>query len=70
MIMDVVAVNVGTDDKSVIAFGKTADQLTAQAVGFLRRDLAGNKGLPDGVGNHIIRPALSAGLKEILTFGK
>ena len=70
MIMDVVAVNVGTDDKSVIAFGKSAGQLTAQAVGFLRRNLAGNKGLPDGVGNHIIRPALSAGLGKILPLGK
>ena len=43
MIMDVVAVNVGTDGKSVIAFGKAAGQLTAQAVGILRRDLAGNE---------------------------
>ena len=69
MIVDVVAVNVGTDNKSVIAFGKTAGQFTAQAVGFLRRDLAGNKGLPDGVGNHIIRPALPAGLGEVLPLG-
>ena len=70
MIVDMVAVNVGTDDKSMIAFGKTAGQLIAQAVGLIRRDLAGNKGLPDGVGDHIIRPALSAGLGMILTLGK
>ena len=70
MIVDVAAVNVGTDNKCVIAFGKSAGQLTAQAVGFLRRNLAGNKGLPDGVGDHIIRPTLPASLGEILTFGK
>ena len=70
MIVDMVTINVGTDDKSVIAFGKAAGQFTAQAVGFLRRDLAGDKGLPDGVGNHLIRPTLPAGFGEVLPLGK
>ena len=43
MIVDMVAVNVGADDKSVIAFGKASGQLTAQAVGFFRRISPGTK---------------------------
>ena len=70
MIVDVVAVNVSADDERMVAFGKSAGQLTAQAVGFLRRDLAGDEGLPDGVGDHIIRPPPSAGLGEVLPFVK
>ncbi len=48
---------VGADNKSVVAFGEAPRQLTAQAVGLLWGDLARNKGLPDGIGNHIIGPA-------------
>ena len=59
-----------TDDERMIAFGKSAGQLTAQAGGFLRRDLTGDKGLADGVSDHIIRPAPSAGLGEVLPLGK
>ena len=70
VIMDVVAINVGTDNKSMIALGESAGQLTAQAVGFFRCDLTGDEGLPDGVGNHIICPAPPAGLGEILPLGK
>ena len=70
MIMDVVTVNMGADDVSMVPLGEAAGQLTAQAVGFLRRDLAGDEGLPNGVGDHIIRPPLSACLGEVLPFVK
>ena len=68
--MDVVAVNVSADDERMVALGESAGQLTAQAVGFLRRDLTGDEGLADGIGDHIIRPAPSAGLGEVLPLGK
>ena len=70
VIMDVGFVNMGTDNKSVIALGETAGQLIAQAVGFFRRDLAGDEGLPYLVGDHIISPAPSAGLGEVLPLGE
>ena len=70
VIMDVVAVNMGADDVSMVPLGEAAGQLTAQAVGFLRRDLAGEEGLPDGVGDHIIRPPPPPGLGKVLPLGK
>ena len=70
MIVDVVAVNVSTDDERMIALGESAGQFTAQAVGFLRRDLTGNKRLADGIGDYIIRPAPSASLRYVLPLGK
>ena len=68
--MDVGLVNMGADDKGMVSLGKPHCQLIAQAVGLLRRDLTGNKGLPDGVGNHIVPSAPSAGLGKILPLGK
>ena len=44
-------------NESVLAFGKAPGQLHAQAVGFLRRDLARHKGLPQVVGDHVVRTA-------------
>ena len=70
MIMNMLFVDVGTDDKSVMALGEAFSKLHTQAIGFLRGDLAGGKGLPDLIGNYIIRPPLSPGLGGILTFGK
>ena len=61
--MDVGFVHMGADDKGVFPFGEAAGQLIAQAVGLLRGDLAGDEGLPDGIGNHIIGPAPPAGLR-------
>ena len=61
MVVDVSLVDVGTDDESVLALGEAPGQLHAQAVGFLRRDLARHKGLPQVVGNHIVRTAHPAG---------
>ena len=63
-------VNMGADDKGMVSLGKAHCQLIAQAVGFLRRDLTRDKGLPDGIGNHIVPPAPSAGSIEILPLGK
>ena len=70
MVMDMSFVDVGADNKSVITLGKAAGQLTAQAVGLLRGDLARDKRLPDGVGNHIVSSVPSAGLGLVLLFGK
>ena len=61
MVVDVSLVDVGTDDESVLALGEAPGQLHAQPVGFLRRDLARHKGLPQVVGNHVVRAAHPAG---------
>lgn len=61
MVVDVSLVDMGADDESVLALGEAPGQLHAQAVGFLRRDLARHKGLPQVVGNHIVRTAHPAG---------
>ena len=65
MVVDVSLVDVGTDDESVLAFGKTPGQLHAQPVGFFRRDLARHKGLPQVVGDHVILAAHTAGAGHI-----
>ena len=70
MIMDVVLVDVGADDESVVPVRKAFGKLTADVVRFLRRDLAGDKGLPKMIGNHIVRTARPAGESGILPFGK
>src|SRR5699024_5872997 len=61
VVVDVSLVDVGADDESVFALGEAPGQLHAQAVCFLRRDLARHKGLPQVVGNHIVRTAHPAG---------
>lgn len=61
MVVDVGLVNVGADDESVLALGEAPGQLHAQPVGFLRRDLARHKGLPQVVGDHVVRTAHPAG---------
>lgn len=61
MVVDVSLVDVCADDESVPALGEAPGQLHAQAVGFLRRDLARHKGLPQMVGDHIVRTAHPAG---------
>ena len=45
------------DDIGVIALEKTLRKFAAEAIGFLRRDLARHKGLPQVVGDHIVRTA-------------
>lgn len=61
MVVDVRLVDVGADDESVLALGEAPGQLHAQAVGFLRRDLARHKGLPQVIGDHVVRTAHPAG---------
>lgn len=68
--MNVVFVDVGADDESVVSVRKPFGKLTADPVRFLRRDLAGDKGLSEMVGNHIVRTARPAGERGILPFGK
>ena len=45
-VVDVILINGSTDDESVFALCEAPGQIHAQAVGFLRRNLARNKGLP------------------------
>ncbi len=61
MIMDVLFVDMSADDKGMFALGEPFGKLTSNAICFLRRDLAGNKGLPEMISNHIVRAACSAG---------
>ncbi len=70
MIMNVVFVNVGADNKSVVPVRKAFGKLTADPVCFLRSDLAGDKGLPEMVSDHIVRATRPAGERGILPFGK
>ena len=61
MVVGVRFVDVGADDESVLTLGEAPSQLHAQSVGFLRRDLARHKGLPQMVGDHVVRTAHPAG---------
>ena len=70
MIMNVVFVNVGADDESVAPVRKAFGKLTADPVCFLRRDLAGDKGLSEMIGDHIVRAARPAGERGILPLGE
>ena len=67
--MGVLFIDVGADHKCVIAFGKALGKLYAQAVGFLRRDLSGDKGLTHLIGDHIVRAAATPGLVQIQPLG-
>lgn len=70
MIVNVGFVNVGTDDKGMVAFCESPCQLTAQAVCFFRGDLAGTKRLAEMIGDHIVLAAHSASLLDILPLGE
>ena len=70
MIMNVVFVDMGADDESMASFGKAFGKFTTNAVRFLRRNFAGNKGLTEMIGDHVVRAARPAGECSILTFGK
>ena len=70
MIMNVVFVDVGTDNESMVPIRKASGKLTADSVCFLRRGLTGDKGLSEMVGDYIIRAACPAGECSILPFGK
>ena len=70
MIVNMGFVDMGADDIGVIALGEALGQLTAQTVRVLRCDLAGDKGLSQVIGNHIILAAHSASLLDVLILGE
>ena len=68
MIVNMRAVCVGGNDKSVLAFGKSHCQFIAHFVSFLGGDLTGLEGLPNLICNHITFLPTPSG-KLILPFG-
>ena len=66
MIVDVGPVDVGADHKGVIPLGKPFGKFHAQAVGFLRGDLAGLEGLTHLIGDYIVRAPHPPGGGDIL----
>lgn len=69
MIVDMPAIRMGTDDKSVFAFQKTGSEVIADLVRLLRRDLTGLEGLTHLIGDHIIA-FFSAGEQFVLALGQ
>ena len=53
MVVDVLLVGVGTDDKGMVALREAPGKFIAELVGFLRCDLARFEGLPDLIRDHI-----------------
>lgn len=70
MVVNVFFVDVSTYNKGVVPLCKAPRQLAAQAVGLLRCDLPGDKGLADGVCYHIVPAAPSAGPGMVLPLGE
>ena len=68
MIVNMGFVDVRTDDVGMIAFCEPPCQLAAQAVCFLRGDLAGAKGLAQMVGDHIISTTHPTSVLDVLLF--
>ena len=69
MVMDVVTVCVGGNDKSVFALGKPHGKFIAHLVGFLGGDLTGFERLSNLISDHIIFLSAPSG-KFILSLGK
>ena len=70
MVVNMGFVDMGVDNKCVVALGETTGQFASQPVCFLRCDLTGNKGLPQMVGNHIILTTGPACLFDVLLLRK
>ena len=70
VIMDMVLIYMGADDKGMVSFCEFQRQLPADLIGFFRRNFAGLKCLTEMVGDHIVRTLVSAGQICILSFGK
>ena len=62
-------VNMGADNKGMIPFGESLCQFAAQAICFLRGDLAGAEGLAQMVGDHIVCAADFSCVADILLLG-
>lgn len=54
MIMHMPAILVGSNDKRMIAFQKTAGKFVADGIGFLRRNLVGLEGLAHLIGDNLM----------------
>ena len=70
MIMDMILVNVGTDDEGVFFLRKPFGKFHAQPVGFLRGDFPRAEGLADMVGDHIVGSTAQSGGGNILTLSQ
>ena len=70
VVMDMVLVNMGTDNKGVIALRQLQCKFPPDLVCFFRRDFAGLKRLPEMVGDHIIRTPVPSGQVRILPLGQ
>ena len=69
MVVDVLPVRVGGNDKRILAFGETHCQFVAHLVGFLGGDLSGLERLTNLIGDHIAFLPASGG-KFVLAFGQ
>ena len=70
MRVNVVLVNMGADDKSMIALGQRHSEIIADLVRQFRCNLPRLEGLPQVVGDHIIVLPFPAGNGGILPLGK
>ena len=66
MVMNMGFVNVGTDNKGMIAFCESPCQFAAKTIGVLWGDLTRTERLTEMIGNHIIFATDSTGLFYIL----
>ena len=60
MVMDIVLVHMGTDNKGMVSLCQFQCKLPADPVRFFRYDLSRLEGLPEMVGNHVIRAPVPA----------
>ena len=68
MVVDVLLVGVGTDDKGMVALREAPGKFIAELVGFLRCDLTRLERLANLIRNHIAG-LLPAGELAVLTLG-
>lgn len=60
VVVDVPLVDVGSDDELMLPAGERQGNLAAQLVGLFGGDFAGEKGLDDAVGDHVLLPGAGA----------
>lgn len=70
VVMDMVLIYVGADDKGVIALCQFQRQFLPDPVRFFRGNFSRLKCLPEMVGDHIIRTPVTSGQVCILPLGK
>ena len=68
VVMDMVLVYMGANDKGIVVFRQYQSKLPADLVRLFRRDFAGPERLAQVIGNHIVCAAPSAGEIDILAF--